>query len=196
MGRRKVIDRATTMAAIETVVRTQGLAGLSIDAVAKEAGISKSSVLYDFTSKNALLAAFIHDRIDTKRQQIAEARQQHLGQDNAWLRGLVAQIAAAPSQEDMDTAAIIAAGMGSGDECRAVMRQTVAEDLAMVAGEATNPRTALLSYLAIYGLLKMECFGFHRFPPDERDRILRDILWLMTARPEPDSDTDTDTDTV
>jgi AcrR family transcriptional regulator len=43
-------------------VRQLGLAGLSIDAVAKEAGISKSSVVYDFRNKNALLAAFIEKK--------------------------------------------------------------------------------------------------------------------------------------
>ena len=45
MGRRKTIDRQATLRAIETVVRERGFAALSIDAVAKAAGISKSSVL-------------------------------------------------------------------------------------------------------------------------------------------------------
>lgn len=183
MGRKKSIDRATTMNAIEAVVRQHGLAGLSIDAVAKEAGISKSSVVYDFRNKNALLAAFIENRMETKRAMVDDRCQSHPDRTNPWMRSLLEVIAQAPSQEDMDIAIIIAAGMGSGDECRGVMQRRVAEDLETVLAEAENPRAALLSYLAAYGLLTMECFGFHHFAPDLRKRILEDIVWLLSARP-------------
>lgn len=183
MGRRKSIDRAMTMDAIEAVVRQHGLAGLSIDAVARQAGISKSSVVYDFRNKNALLAAFIANRMENKRALVTEARQRHVGRDNPWIRGLLDTIAQTPTQEDMDTAIVIAAGMGSGAECRTAMQEKVAEDLATVMAEADCARAAMLSYLAAYGLLTMEYFGFHRFAPDLRNEILQDIGWLLSVRP-------------
>lgn len=191
MGRKKSIDRAMTMNAIEAVVRQHGLAGLSIDAVARQAGISKSSVVYDFKNKNALLAAFIANRMANKRALVAEARQRHLDHSNPWIRGLLDTIAHTPTQEDMDTAIVIAAGMGSGAECRTAMQQKITEDLAIVLDEADCTRSAMLSYLAAYGLLTMEYFGFHRFAPEQRDEILQDIGWLLSARPtSPDSEPD------
>jgi len=183
MGRKKVIDREKTMQAIETVVRQHGLAGLTIDAVAKEAGISKSSVLYDFSSKNALLAAFLRSRMETKRAAIADACAQGGWSEDAWLKGLLDHIQTAPSEEDMAIAMIVAAGTGSSDECRKIFTETVSEDMAKVAGQSARPRAAMLAYLAAYGLMSMEYFGFHSFPPAQRDQILQDIGWLMTASP-------------
>lgn len=182
MGRKKVIDREKTMQAIEAVVRQHGLAGLTIDAVAKEAGISKASVLYDFSNKNAMLAAFIRCRMETKSAAIDEACAAACWAENSWLKGLMANIQTAPSEEDLAIAMIVAAGTGNSDECRTIFCETVARDLARVTGQSDNPRAALLAYLAAYGLMTMEYFRFHSFPPDRRDQILQDIGWLMTAR--------------
>lgn len=185
MGRRKVIDREATMKAIESVVRQHGLVGLSIDAVAKEAGISKSSVVYDFHSKNALLTAYIRNRMETKRAAIAEAAGQHTGQPNAWLSGLLDTIQDAPSEEDMATAMIVSAGMGNDCDCRALMAEVVREDLRTVTAQAADPRAAHLAYLAAYGLMSMEYFGFHHFSAQQRRQILKDIGGLVQAAPDP-----------
>mgnify|MGYP002715770027 CR=1 FL=1 len=58
MGRKRTIDRDALMDGVESVARREGVSGLSIDALAKEVGISKSSVVYDCGSKAGLLAAF------------------------------------------------------------------------------------------------------------------------------------------
>ena len=68
MGRKRTIGQSELMRAIEAVARREGLEGLSIDAVAKEAGISKSSVLYDCGSKSALLAEFIRNQLEVQAQ--------------------------------------------------------------------------------------------------------------------------------
>ena len=57
MGRKRTIDRDALMDGVESVARREGVSGLSIDALAKEVGISKSSVVYDCGSKAGLLAA-------------------------------------------------------------------------------------------------------------------------------------------
>lgn len=171
------------MNAIEAVVRKCGLAGLSIDAVAREAGISKSSVVYDFENKNQLLAAFIKSRIDEKRSQVADCAATKRGEQNAWLRALLENSASVPSDEDMATAMLVSAGMSSGDTCRTLMQDVFAQDMAHILTETDNPRMARLAWLALNGLLSMECFGFYKFPPEEREELLADIAWLMATDP-------------
>lgn len=178
------------MDAIEAVVRQSGLAGLSIDAVAREAGISKSSVVYDFENKSQLLAAFIKSRIDEKRAQIADTADRCCGQPNAWLRAMLEKHGSAPSEEEMATAMLVSAGMSSGDTCRTLMQEAFADDMAKITREAGDPRMARLSWLALNGILSLEYFGFHSFPEEERQQLLADIAWLMTAPP-PDPDTPT-----
>ena len=57
MGRLRIIDRDAVLTAAERVVRRDGAARLTIEAVAAEAGISKASVLYDYKTKQALIKA-------------------------------------------------------------------------------------------------------------------------------------------
>lgn len=181
MGRKRSIDRKVTMDAIEAVVRQSGVAGLSIDAVAREAGISKSSVLYDFENKHQMLSAFIKSRLDRKREQIADCAARQPCDANRWLRALLDCSATAPSEEEMATAMLISAGMGTGDTCRALMKDAFAEDMRHVVAESDDPRMARLAWLALNGMLSMEYFGFHSFPEAERAALLADISWLMTA---------------
>lgn len=59
MGRKRVIDQQAVLDAAERVVGRDGAANLTIDAVAREAGINKASVLYDHKSKQALVEAVV-----------------------------------------------------------------------------------------------------------------------------------------
>lgn len=59
MGRRKVIDRESVLDCAERVVAELGAAGLTIDAVAKAAGITKGGVQSCFGSKEAMIAAML-----------------------------------------------------------------------------------------------------------------------------------------
>ena len=55
MGRKRAIDQQQVLDAAERVVGRDGAANLTVDAVAREAGVSKASVLYDYKSKQALI---------------------------------------------------------------------------------------------------------------------------------------------
>lgn len=57
MGRQKSIDRDHLLDLAEGIVRDQGAAALTIDALAKAAGITKGGVQYTFASKAALIDA-------------------------------------------------------------------------------------------------------------------------------------------
>jgi len=63
MGRRKSIDRNVLLDIAERIVSEQGAKALTIDALAKAAGITKGGVQYSFHNKEALLDA-IFDRWD------------------------------------------------------------------------------------------------------------------------------------
>ena len=181
MGRKRTIDREATMVAIESVVRRHGVGGLSIDAVAKEAGISKSSVVYDFQNKAGLLAAFTSSRLAAHRAQL----ESFLPKDqapNRWLRALLKASEETPTDEEVSVAMIISAAMSSEEECHSLMCQEINEVFDRVLSEADDPRTASLAYLALHGIKSLEFFGFSRFDPESRQKLLRDICWLVQAK--------------
>lgn len=59
MGRKPTITREGLLEIAEGIVRSEGAAGLTIDALAKAADISKGGVQYSFSSKDDLVRALI-----------------------------------------------------------------------------------------------------------------------------------------
>lgn len=180
MGRKRTIDRATMMNAMEAVVLRDGVGGLSIDAVAKEVGISKSSVVYDFRNKAGLLAAFTQSRMDTHREQIEEQRDGLVGPDRS-LRAAIKLSQNSPSDEETAVAMMLAAAAHTTEECHNVMRQQFTMFIGQVEGDAANLRATRLAFTALQGLKCMEYFDFHRFDPETRKQLLQDIADLIVA---------------
>ena len=56
--------RTRILDAAEAMVRTRGVSGLTLEAAAREAGVSKGGLLYHFASKEALLAAMLNRLAD------------------------------------------------------------------------------------------------------------------------------------
>lgn len=176
MGRKRSIDREELMRAVEAVARRVGVSGLSIDAVAKEAGVSKSSVVYDCDGKAGLLAAFTRHQIATHRSEFAAMLVNHEGQPNAYLRTLIEHFRTAPTDDDVAITMLISASMGENAQCREVMREALSEDACRISAEAEEPRRMLRLLLTLYGMMFLECFGFHRFDDVTRNEILDDLL--------------------
>lgn len=63
MGRHQTIDRTRILDAASRVIETVGIGKLTIDAVAKEAEVSKGGVLYAYGTKDALIEAMV-DRVN------------------------------------------------------------------------------------------------------------------------------------
>lgn len=59
MGRKPTITREGLLGIAEGIVHAEGAAGLTIDALARAAGISKGGVQYSFASKDDLVRALI-----------------------------------------------------------------------------------------------------------------------------------------
>ncbi|MEA4838104.1 MAG: TetR/AcrR family transcriptional regulator [Rhodospirillaceae bacterium] len=59
MGRKPTITRERLLEIAEAIVRSDGAAALTIDALAKAAGISKGGVQYSFSSKDDLIRALV-----------------------------------------------------------------------------------------------------------------------------------------
>ncbi|WP_199257423.1 TetR/AcrR family transcriptional regulator [Paracoccus binzhouensis] len=190
MGRKRSIDRDELMQAIERVARRAGIAGLSIDAVAREAGISKSSVVYDCDSKAGLLAAFTRHRMSQHRADFQEMLARHQGQPNARLRAVIEKFRTAPTEEEIAMAMLVSASMGENAECREIMRECMAEDVDQIAAEAGNKAKMLRALLTLHGMAFLEFFGFYRFDDETRNEILDELMVVAESDPGADGDPD------
>lgn len=174
MGRTRKIMQDDILDAAERVIVRLGAAGLSIDAVAQEAGVSKSSVVYDHKSKNALMEALIDRLVANEMKRNAISVQEHAATPHPELFGRIAAASPAPTDKDKAIALAISVSMSNEAKLQERMRQWTAVDLdAMSSGP--KPKAALMAYLALTGFYCTELFDYHTWEEGERDDILEGI---------------------
>lgn len=171
--------REAMLDAAESVVVSGGAARLTLDAVARAAGVSKGGVMYHFPSKEALLQALIsraiersHEARDTQRGKLpAQAGQELL----AYVRASVGD----PLDNDRVSRALFAV-VASNPHLMAPVRDFYRERLPKIAADVPFERAALV-YLATEGLWLMELLGASPFSKTQRSRILKQLGTLAAA---------------
>lgn len=184
MGRRRVIDQQAILDAAERVVARDGAANLTLDAVAKEAGVGKATVIYDFKTKQALIEAVVDRSFLADNVRHAELEVELGDRDSPAIRGRIRGGAHPPPEDFRAVALNLSAALVLDASLRRKMQSNQAKVIDRVLETSASPRGALLAYLAIEGLKFLEFLDFHHFPPAERDRIVREIDWLASAKPD------------
>lgn len=184
MGRKRVIDQDRILDAAERVVARDGAVRLTLDAVALEAGVSKASVLYDYKSKQAMVEAVV-ERAFRADNAFHAAVTEGLGAvDSPTIRGRIAATVVPPTDSINAVALNLTAALALDQGLRQRMQANQQAVLAAIAETSASPRGAQLAYLALEGLKLLEHLDFHRFEPTERQRILREIQWLVDSQPQ------------
>ncbi|KKC37882.1 hypothetical protein WH87_09420 [Devosia epidermidihirudinis] len=178
MGRRQTIDRGALLDAAEKVVLRDGPASLTMDAVAKEAGVSKGGVLYAFVTKDALIDALMGRVFDSYDRLVADYLAREGGLPHAQIRAHVD----ANRHEDAATHARGIALMASFIRSPAYQESSRAfyRDLFSQIDPATERgRKARLALLAVEGAFVVRGFAFYPFSDAEWQSIHDDIVSLL-----------------
>jgi AcrR family transcriptional regulator len=161
------------------VIQRNGSAGLTIDAVAAEAEVSKGGVLHHFASKDALIAAMVAHQLGRMQAVLAE------------LEARLEPGAATPLRAAIEHArsdylkpgfppALLAASVQTPaalDGYRSVLRETVQR----LEREPGRPNEAVVLFFALLGLFLTKGLGFHVFDEQQKNLFL-DVAAGMVAR--------------
>jgi AcrR family transcriptional regulator len=187
MARPRVIEQHDILDAAEAVVLRNGAANLTLDAVALEAGISKASVVYDYKTKQQLIKAIIERRLALEEERICSATASLGCLPGAVIHGMIAAAATTPPDETRAVALNLTAAVAQDSALRKPIAEFYQEKISAVQETVKRgPRGGLLAFLALEGLKSLEWHDIHSWPDDERQRILREIAWLVDADPSPE----------
>lgn len=170
-ARRRREDRPEIILdAAEGVLRGLGARGLTIDAVAAEAGLSKGGVLHHYASKDALICALVTRKLRRLREGIAghEARQQP--ESASPPLAMVANARQTYGEEHGFPRALLLASAETPDAL-ADFRGFIAERLALMSDAEGRPGAGAVLLFAIVGLMIGRTLGFHDLCGEEADRI-------------------------
>jgi AcrR family transcriptional regulator len=186
-SREKILD-----AAVQVAIR-DGILAMTLDAVAKEARVSKGGLIYHFKSKDDLIAAMLV-QFRAKTQRIIEARAAADPEPRGrWFRAVMQTIcpdahageAAASTSSDMRRlfTAMLAASANNSNLLAPVREQACLMRERLIAEGPNGLRQVALS-AAIHGLLVWQIMGI--MTPDDPlyQPILRELLTLAEG-PDP-----------
>lgn len=185
MGRARKITSDDILDAAERVVVRLGAAGLSIDAVAREAGVSKSRVVYDHKSKSALMEALIDRRLKIEKELQAVFIEENRETPHPKLFALIASAERSQNETERAICVAISTSVSSEEKLQQKMRDwTETEVEAMALGK--KPQAALMAYLALTGFYALEMFDFYRWGDAGRRRIIEGVRTVYASYPEHD----------
>lgn len=178
--------KAVIRAALAIIAR-DGPGRLTLDAIARESGISKGGLTHQFRSKDAVLRALLEHQIE----RFGELAQKHMAEYAAshhpepHLAVQIATLREALATPDPVAFAILGA-MAEDPNLLAMTRERDAETVAAIKAEAADPDLATLRWLAAYGLGLSVLLGFCSLGEAERrrlfERLLDDRQWSAFAK--------------
>lgn len=183
MARPKRITTHEILDAIERVVVKFGVSRLSIDAVAREAGISKSRIVYDYKSKTALLEALIDRQFQRDKERIDMLVLECAETPHPELFARIKLAEQTPDDIERAVALAVSSSMSSEVSLQRKMQEWTLHDLkAMETG--ANPEAARIVYFALIGFNSHEWFGLVNWTSKERFSFLEGIRAMYASHPE------------
>jgi AcrR family transcriptional regulator len=165
--------------AAEVVVARDGVAGLTLEAVAREAGVSKGGLLYHFPSKSALITSIVErlgQRCDSEQTKAIDKDPCEVGRfTRAYLTARAKPID--PKDQPVHNALIAAAG--TDPQFLAPMLERGKSWQKQLENDGIDPATAMIVRLAIDGFCLCTLLGIP-VPTGELRRNILDRLLAMT----------------
>ncbi|HLU04136.1 MAG TPA: TetR/AcrR family transcriptional regulator [Advenella sp.] len=176
-GRPRSIDREKLLDIAETIVAQQGVAGLTMDALARAANITKGGVQYCFGNKEGLIQAMImrwSDRFDAEVALAANGETDPL----AHVRAHIKVTREADVQDESRFAAMLAGLIPNSDQLTET-RAWYARQLQGLDFSTEQGRNARLAFIANEGAFLLRSFNFFDLSPQEWRAVFRDIERLL-----------------
>jgi len=167
--------RTRILDAAEAIVRGRGVAQLTLEAAAREAGVSKGGLLYHFASKEALLTALLGRMAEWLRQDFAATvAEQPAGPGRATRAVLAWGFGQAPEaiNERSDRAAAVFLAAHHHDPALLdPARAVIGEFRAAIAADGLPPGHGQAIMAAVDGLFMARIFDLYTPTPTEREAM-------------------------
>ena len=170
--------RQQILEAANRIIQREGVAHLTIEAVAKEAGLSKGGVLYHFPSKEALVEGLISLYIDGFTQDLTKAFDTEKSGSGQWIRSYI-HASTSPTTEQVSEEATAVTGLiaaiATNPQLLNPLREHYDEWQKQAENDSISPALATLLRLAVDGLWLADMLGFA--PP--QGKLREDVIATM-----------------
>jgi len=176
-ARKQKATREALLDAACMLVRRQGVAQLTLDAVAAAAGVSKGGLLYHFPSKEALIQGMVEHLLEDIGGRIAHETSLETDKPGKWARAYV-RTTFDPSPLEREMSAGLLAAIATNPDLLEPLRSSYRKWQASVETDGIDPALASVIRLAADGLWFAELFDLAPPDPALRENIFHTLLRL------------------
>ena len=176
--RGSISTRDGILLAADRVVVEGGVSGLTLEAVAREAGISKGGLLYHFPSKEALISGMVGRLVEGFTEALGRELAREKGSASGrWLRAY-ARASFADDRWHLEVSGGLLAAAAEDPALLDPVRRGFEEAQRWAERDGVDPAVATLVRLAADGMYFAQLLGFA--PPEGglRARVLEALLGL------------------
>lgn len=174
--------------AVERIVMARGVAGLTLEAAAREAGVSKGGLLHHYASKEAMLSAVLRRLAEFITEEharnVATAAPGPGRVARAFLAWAFGESDCSPGDERHDRAsAVFLAAFHHDPALLDPLRLVFAQMKASLVDDGIPPGRALAVLAACDGLFMTHIFRTHSYTPEELAGLRTTLESLLEPAP-------------
>ena len=171
--------RAIIFEAASNLISRDGVATFTLEAVAREAGISKGGLLYHFATKRKLIEGLIESQLDKFDSQVEAERQAQPPGAGQWLRAYVKVSARAPKRPGYSTGLI--AILATEPDLFEILRVRYTRWQESLDKDGLDPAIATLARMAMDGVRFWRIIGVAP-SPESQERAIAYLLELTETK--------------
>ena len=163
------------LGAARAIAAREGAGKVTIEAVAKEAGLSKGGVLYNFPTKKALLSSLLDQMLAAHRELLANVPVRHPART---LTGHLESVIHSKDVDDDLSMAILAAA-ASDPRLLDPLRSDLTCDLERILTDTQDAPAAMIAVLAIQGLRFQRLLNLPDGGAEIRERVIERLRTMI-----------------
>ncbi|WP_061022694.1 helix-turn-helix domain-containing protein [Bradyrhizobium sp. CCH5-F6] len=180
-------SRNAALEAAIAIIARDGPGRLTLDAIARESGLSKGGVMHQFRTKEAVLKALLERQMahfeEFSTRYMAKVSASSASPNLATQLATIREAATSPNS----AALALVAAMVENPRLMALPREREMERMAAIREEAADPDLAMIRWAGAMGLLLSSLFGLSPLSKDEHQRLfarlLDDAQWSGLEQP-------------
>ena len=163
------------LSAARVIAARAGAGKITIDAVAKEAGLSKGGVLYNYPTKKALLSGLLDAMLAEHRELLESVPERRPART---LRGHLETVLQSQEVDD-DLSMAILATAASDPQLLDPLRGELSDDIGRILSDTQDPQGAMVVFWAIQGVRFQKLLKLPDGGADLRGRVIERLRTLI-----------------
>lgn len=176
--------RDLVLDAAESVILEQGIASLTLEAVAQHAGVSKGGLLYHYPSKDKLVEALVRRCVEQWGEEHRQATAALPPGPGRAIKAMLVCCMGSPeawSEAERRSSVVLMAALTHNPALIAPLRESLAELSATLKDDGVAEPVAEMVLLAMHGLRFEWIFGLQDVTPERIERVRSMLAWCVDA---------------